>query len=161
MVGVMAGDDGNTTKLERLGRTLARALPPVALAMVTVAGGWAVGDAVLSGSPTSRSPSFVDSLLASSAVLAAARLAIIAAAAYVVASVAALVTRRQWPTRVGPVEVSAETSHLAAENTALREMLVGAEDRLEAMDERLSVTEEALDMMAGNVMSELDPDDQG
>lgn len=125
-----------------------RLFVPAALGVVGAAGLWAVVDAVLSGSPTPRDPGFVDSLLASSAVLAAARLAIIAAAAYIVASVGALAARRQWLARVGPLEVSAQASELDAENAELREMLASGEARVEALEGSLAKMEDAFDTIA-------------
>ena len=92
----MTGNDRRRRATEILAAALMRLLVPAALAVLGVAGVWAIGDTVLSGSPVPRNPGFLDSLFASGAVLAATRLAIIAAAAYVVASVAALVARRQW-----------------------------------------------------------------
>lgn len=133
----MVGDDHGRTAVKRLVAGLARLLVPAALTVLGLAGLWAVADAVLSSSPAPRDPGFVDSLLASSAVLAAARLAIIAAAAYVVASVAALVARRQWLTRVGPLEVSARVSDLESENALLRDMLMAAQARVDELDKEL------------------------
>ncbi len=141
----MATNGEARTTIERLGGVLGGLFVVPALVILFAAGLYAVGDAVLTGAPSSKNPGFVDGVLASGAVLAAVRLAIIAAAAYVVTSVAALMGRRQWLTRVGPVEVSARVLDLKAENTTLEEMLAGAEARIEDLDERLATTEDALD----------------
>jgi hypothetical protein len=141
----MATDDAVQTGTKSLSSLTRRPLVALSLVALCLAGAYAFGDALLAGAPSPKNPGFVDSLLASSAVLAAVRLAIIAAAAYVVTSVAALMGRRQWLTRVGPVEVSARVLDLKAENTTLEEMLTSAEARIEDLDERLATTEDALD----------------
>jgi hypothetical protein len=153
-VGDMATDGEGQTTIERLGSVLGRLLAVPALLVLFIAGLYAVGDAVLSSAPSPRNPGFVDSVLASGAVLAAVRLAIIAAAGYVVSSVVALVARRQWLTRVGPVEVSARVSDLEAENTVLRDALDSAEARVEDLDEGLAKTRGALDTALGNIGQE-------
>jgi hypothetical protein len=79
---------------------------PLAILLLAAAGIYAVGDAVLAPTPTPEHPGFVDAVLASRAVIAAIRLAIIFAGVFVVVSVVALIARRQWLTKVGPVEVS-------------------------------------------------------
>ncbi|HET7122405.1 MAG TPA: hypothetical protein VFI17_14280 [Solirubrobacterales bacterium] len=84
---------------------------------------YAIGDAVLAPTPVPAHPSFIDTVLASRAVVAAIRLAIIFAAAFVVASVVALTGRRQWLTRVGPVQVSERVSDLVDENERLKKSI--------------------------------------
>ncbi len=137
----MTGHDRRRRATEILAAALMRLLVPAALAVLGLAGVWAIGDTVLSGSPVPRNPGFLDSLFASGAVLAATRLAIIAAAAYVVASVAALVARRQWLARVGPVEVSAQVGDLESENALLRDMLMTAQARVDELDTKLAEEE--------------------
>jgi hypothetical protein len=137
----MTGHDGHRRQTEILAAALMRLLVPAALAVLGVASVWAIGDAVVSSSPVPRDPGFLDSLFASGPVLAAARLAIIAAAAYVVASVAALVARRQWLARVGPVEVSAQVGDLESENELLRDMLMTAQARVDEFDTKLAEEE--------------------
>lgn len=97
---------------------------PVALALLATA--YAIGDAVLAPAPAATSPSFVDTLLASRAVVAAIRVALISASGFVVASVIALAARRQWLTRVGPVRVS-EVAGFSDETEHLEALLVDAE----------------------------------
>jgi hypothetical protein len=89
--------------------------------------GLAIADAVLAPTPSSNHPDFIDTVLASRAVVAAIRLAIIFAAAFVVLSVVALVAERRWLRRVGPVEVSS----LDAENQQLKEELAIANRAIE------------------------------
>lgn len=50
----MAGDNQGAATTERLAGALARLLVPAALAVLGVAGAWAVGDAVLTGSPAPK-----------------------------------------------------------------------------------------------------------
>jgi hypothetical protein len=78
---------------------------PVKAALV-VAGGLVVGDAVLAPAPQPSDPGFIDTILASRAVVASVRLGVISAALFVLLSVVVLGTRGRWLTRVGPVEVS-------------------------------------------------------
>lgn len=78
----MTGHDRRRRATEILAAALMRLLVPAALAVLGLAGVWAIGDTVLSGSPVPRNPGFLDSLFASGAVLAATRLAIIAAAGW-------------------------------------------------------------------------------
>jgi hypothetical protein len=80
-------------------------------------------DAILAPTPVSKQPGFIDTVLASRAVIASLRIAIVFAATFLVLSVVALIASRQWLTRVGPVEVSAKVSGLAVENRILRERL--------------------------------------
>jgi hypothetical protein len=150
----MATSNEGQTRIEWLGSVMGRLLAVPTLLVLLVAGLYAIGDAVLSGAPSPKEPGFVDSLLASSAVLAALRLAIIAAASYIVISVVALVARRQWLTRVGPVEVSTQVSDLETENTLLRDMLASAEARVDDLEEKLATTDDALDRALGNIGQE-------
>jgi len=87
---------------------------------------YATGDALFAPRAAPKSPDFVDTLLASRAVIAAIRVAIVAASGFVVASIIALVARGQWLTRVGPVQVSDRFSDLKAENLELTEALLSA-----------------------------------
>jgi hypothetical protein len=82
------------------------------LPLFLIAGLYATGDTLLGRAPSSQESDFLGSLIASSMVRAALRVAMIAAAGYVVISVVALVGRRQWLTRVGSVEVSAQAGAL-------------------------------------------------
>lgn len=150
----MTADDQGTTTIERLSSALAGLFSLLALLVLFAAGIYAVGDAVLAAAPSPRDPGFVDGVLASSAVLAAVRLAIIAAAAYVVFSVVALVARRQWLTRVGPVEVSVRVSDLESEIAVLRDALDGAEGRADDLAEELAAAEDALDTVRDSIGQE-------
>lgn len=147
----MTTDRKDPAAVDRLRCALGPPLALAAIATLFVAGVFAVGDAVLTGAPTPESPGFVDSLLASRAVLAATRLAIIAAAAYIVASAAALVVRRQWLIRVGPVEASAWVSDLEAENAVLRDALDRAERKVGYLKEELAAAENVVDSTLGNI----------
>jgi hypothetical protein len=108
-----------------MGRRFTAAL----LVVLAAAAVYAAGDAILAPRPTPTSPGFVDTLLASRAVVAAIRVAIIAASCFVVASVVALTRKGRWLTRVGPAEVS-ELSDLGAENQQLKELLEVADNTI-------------------------------
>lgn len=114
--------------------------------------GYASVDATLTGGPASTDPDFIDLLLASDSVLAAVRMAIIAASTYLVLSVVALITRRQWLTRVGPVEVSEHVSEVLRENAALKRTLADVqqtsaqyEQELRQLTDRLAGGESTMD----------------
>jgi hypothetical protein len=102
-----------------LRKTLHGLAIPGALALC-LAAIYATGDAILAPAPISTSPGFLETILASRAVVSAVRIAVIAAAAFVVVSIVALISRRQWPTRIGPVHLSEDVSSLKAENQRLQ-----------------------------------------
>jgi hypothetical protein len=99
----------------------------------------AVGDAVFAPTPTSREPDFIDTILASKAVVAAIRIALVFAAAFVVLSVAAMAAQRRWLVRVGPVEVSGEVSDLDAGSHFLEKEIEEANRVIEDLEEKLRV----------------------
>ena len=97
----------------------------------------AITDAALAPAPTPKQPNFVDVFLASRAVVTAVRVAIIFVALFVVLSVIALIARRQWLTRVGPVEVSGEVSDLTAETQTLEKRLEAAHQIIDGLKQEL------------------------
>jgi hypothetical protein len=105
----------------------------------------AVADAILSPAPASKEPGFIGTVLASRAVVASIRIAILFAAAFVVLSVVALISRRQWLTRVGPVEVSAKVSDLAIERRQLKKKLRRAEETIAALEATAADTQQVID----------------
>jgi hypothetical protein len=62
----------------------------------------------------------------------------------VVISVFALVSRRQWLTRVGPVEVSEQVSDLSAENATLKDMLASERERTERLKNKLAAADDVV-----------------
>jgi hypothetical protein len=104
----------------------------------------AVGDAVLAPAPAPRQPDFIDTVLASRAVVVSIRIAIIFAALFLVLSVSALISRRQWLSRVGPVEVE-EVGDLQAENGGLEEWLADANDAIEVLEKTVAYTQQLID----------------
>ena len=99
----------------------------------------AVCDAALAPTPAPSQPDFIDAFLASRAVVVAVRIAIIFAAVFVALSVIALIVRRQWLTRVGPVEVSSEVSNLDAEIRLLDEEIKEANRVIEGLRQQLRI----------------------
>jgi hypothetical protein len=97
----------------------------------------AIGDAVLASTPTAKEPDFIDTILASKAVVAAIRITLIFAAFFVVLSVAALTVQRRWLVRVGPLEVSDRVSALDAENRRLEKEVEAAKRAIDALEQRL------------------------
>lgn len=122
-----APEDRSTT--ERLEKAVRSLLVAPTLLILAVAAVYAIGDAVFAATPSPKNPGFADSVLASRAVIAAVRIAIIAAAGYVVASIVALIGRRQWLTKVGPVEVSEQVFDIDTENAALKNRLKREQER--------------------------------
>lgn len=111
---------------------------PAAL-LFTAAGIYVVGDAVLAPTPVPEHPGFVDAVLASRAVMAAIRVAIVFAGVYVVVSVIALITRGQWLTRVGPVEVSERVVDADTEILRLERELRQDKETMDRLRQDLSV----------------------
>ncbi|HVD37627.1 MAG TPA: hypothetical protein VNC15_02210 [Solirubrobacterales bacterium] len=105
----------------------------------------AAADAVLAPTPASKEPGFIDAILASRAVIASVRIAIVFAAAFVVLSVVALISRRQWLTRVGPVEISGKVSDLAAEKRRLEKDLHVAEETISKLEAAAADTQQVID----------------
>lgn len=105
----------------------------------------ATTDAVLAPTPAPKQPDFIDTILASRAVVAAIRIAIVFAGIFVVLSVIALIARRQWLTRVGPLEVSDRVSELKAENQRLGRSLKYAEQAIGDLEQELAGTNQVLD----------------
>jgi hypothetical protein len=104
----------------------------------------AIADAVLSPTPPSTRPDFIDTIFASRAVVAAIRIAIVFAALFLVLSAAALITRRQWLARVGPVEVE-RVEVLGADNGDLEERVKEANRTIEDLEERVAYTQQLVD----------------
>jgi hypothetical protein len=105
----------------------------------------AIADAVLAPTPAPNHPDFIDTILASRAVVAAIRVTIVFAAGFIVLSVVALIARRQWVTRVGPVEVSDRVSDLNQENCRLNVSLKYARQDIERLEQELAVTDHFFD----------------
>ena len=105
----------------------------------------AIADAVLAPTPVPAQPDFIDTVLASRAVVAAIRVAIVFVAGFLVLSVVALVARRQWVTRVGPVEASDRVSDLNRENCRLNVSLKYARQDIERLEQELAMTDQFLD----------------
>lgn len=126
----MESGESTETRIERLCRRLGLTLTGPAVLVLSVAGIYAIGDAVFAPAPAPEQPGFVDTVLGSRAVVAAIRLAVIFAAAFVVASVMALIARGQWLTRVGPVQVAEPASTLRADEQRLEAVLGDAGETL-------------------------------
>ncbi len=109
----------------------------------------ASADAVLSPAPVPKQSNFIDTFLASKAVVVAIRIAVIFAALFVVLSVAALIVRRQWLTRVGPVEVSDRVFRLSAENQRLEECLADAYQTIENLERSAASSQRLIDREKG------------
>ena len=141
----MDGNENRNGALERVGYVLSVVLAGLALILLFVGGLYAMGDAVLSDIPVSENPGFVDTVLASRAVVAAIRIAIIFAAAYVVISAVWLIANRRFLIRVGPVQVSEQVSDIDAENRRLKESLENARETIDNLKQDLAETNYLLD----------------
>lgn len=119
----------------------------LALLVLAAAAAYAMGDAILAPTPIARSPGFVETVLASRAVVASVRIAVIFAAAYVVISAVWLIATRRFLVRVGPIHVSEPVSNLDAENEWLRGMLQSAGETIEDLQGELAATNEILTMI--------------
>ena len=99
----------------------------------------AMADAVLAPAPAPPQPDFIDTVLASKAVVAAIRIALVFAAAFVVFSVTAMAAQRRWLVRVGPLEVSGEVSDLDGENHLLEKEIEEAKRVIGDLEEKLRI----------------------
>lgn len=104
----------------------------------------AAADAVLAPTPASEEPGFIDTVLASRAVVASIRIAIVFAAAFVVISVVALISQRQWLARVGPVEVSEKVSDLAVDRQRLKKDLQEARETIAELQTAAADTQQVI-----------------
>jgi ABC-type multidrug transport system fused ATPase/permease subunit len=132
---------------ERWGERLGALLVGPTLLILFVAAVYAIGDAVFAPTPAPEQPGFIDTVLGSRAVVAAIRLAIIFAGIFIVVSVVALIARRQWLTRVGPVQVSEQVSDIDAENQRLKESLENARETIDNLKQDLAESNSLLDQM--------------
>jgi hypothetical protein len=133
MSGMACEEKRTGTSWEEWVEKLRLLLIPLALSVLFVAFVYAIGDATLAPMPSPGKPSSINTLLGSRAVVAAIRLAIISAAAFVVISVLALIKRRQWLIRVGPVEVSEQVSNFDADSQRLEHSLEEAEQTIDSL----------------------------
>lgn len=107
--------------------------------------GYGVGDVVFTPAPISRRAGFEELVLGSPTVVAAIRVALIFAAGFFVVSVVALMVRRQWLVRVGPVEVSERVANLAIEGERIEESLENAMQTIDSLRYELAVSNSLLD----------------
>lgn len=107
-----------------------------------------ITDAVLAPAPLPKQRDFIDILFASKAVVVAIRIAVVFAAIFIALSVVALIARRQWLTRVGPVEVE-EMSGLDAENRQLQGKLEAAQEAVDVLEGRAAYTQRVVDKREG------------
>ena len=105
----------------------------------------AISDAVLAPAPGPEQPGFIDTVLASRAVVAAIRISIVFAALFVALSVVALIVQRRWLARVGPVEVSEELPVLIAENNSLKRKLAAERQIIENLESRVAYSQQLVD----------------
>jgi hypothetical protein len=105
----------------------------------------AAADATLAPVPASKEPGFIDTILASRAVIAAIRIAIVFAAAFLVLSVIALIASRRWLARVGPVEVSAKVPDITVEKRDLEERLDEARAAIARLESNAADAQQVID----------------
>jgi uncharacterized protein YlxW (UPF0749 family) len=107
--------------------------------------GLAISDAVLAPTPAPHQPSFIDTILARRAAVAAIRIAIVFAAGFLVLLVIALARQRRWLTRVGPVEVSEEVVDLRKEIQRFEKKLKAADEAIEALESTAAYSQQLVD----------------
>lgn len=94
--------------------------------------------------PTKANPGFIDTIFASKIVIVASRVAVLFIAAYAVISVVGLIARRQFLTRVGPLQVSDSVARLDQEAEFLRSMLSDAQQTIDLLERRLADSDQEL-----------------
>jgi len=141
-------DEGKPeSRIESWGERLGVLLIVPTLLVLFAAAIYAIGDAVFAPTPVPQQPGFIDTVLASRAVVAAIRLAIISAGVFIVLSVVALIAKRQWLVRVGPVQVSEQVSDLDSENQRLKESLENARETIDNLKGDLAESNILLDQI--------------
>ncbi|HET7508500.1 MAG TPA: hypothetical protein VFJ53_09090 [Solirubrobacterales bacterium] len=115
---------------------------------------YGVADIVLTPTPVSGQAGFEDLVLGSSTVVIAVRVAAIFAAAFFVVSVVALVVRRQWLVRVGPVEVLDQVADLDLEKRRVEESLENAMQTIDSLRYELVLS----DLLLNRAVSESEKD---
>ena len=131
-------------RFERWCQRVGRLFAVPALLVLFVAGAFAIGDAVLAPAPAPDDPAFVDTVLGSRAVVAAIRLAVIFAGAFVVVSVVALISQRQWLTKVGPVQVSERVTTVGVVSQRLRGVLAQSDGEMDKLRQEIAVIDKLL-----------------
>jgi hypothetical protein len=134
-------------RFERWVQRLAVVLGVPTLLVLFVAAIFAIGDAVLAPAPTPYHPGFVDTVLGSRAVVAAIRLAVIFAGIYVVVSVGALMARRQWLIKVGPLEVSERVSEMRGDIRRVEGLLEKTDETVDSMRQAVGSVDSLLERM--------------
>ncbi|MDQ2630367.1 MAG: hypothetical protein M3Y75_05260 [Actinomycetota bacterium] len=119
----------------------------VAWIVLILAVSLAIADALLAPAPAPEQPDFIDTVLASRAVVVSIRIAVVFAALFLVLSVAALIIRRQWLARVGPVEVEKVVA-LDVDSEDLEGRMKDANQAIEALEERVAHTHQLIDREA-------------
>lgn len=122
--------------------------------ILLAAGAYGAGDAIFTPPPIPRQPGFVDLVLESRTVIAAIRVAVVFAAAFFVVSVVALMARRQWLVRVGPVEVSDQVADLDLEKQRVEESLENAMQTIDSLRYELVLS----DLLLDRAVSDLEKD---
>jgi hypothetical protein len=106
---------------------------------------YGVCDVLFTPVPIARRAGLEELVLGSPTVVAAIRVAVIFAAAFFVVSVVALVARRQWLVRIGPVEVSERVANLAIEGDRIEESLENAMQTIDSLRYELAMSNTLLD----------------
>jgi hypothetical protein len=132
---------------ERLGTRLGQIMVLPILLLLATGTVYAVVDAVTANRPEPQNPTFLDTIIASDAVVAAIRIGVIAAAAFVVISVFALIGRRQWLTGFGPVRAEESVSELNAAYQLQTVQLYEAQQIIDDLEQRLNTTTELLNSL--------------
>jgi hypothetical protein len=138
---------------DHIDRWIGRLEVPLALTgglILLTALAYGVGDVVLTPAPIARRAGLEELVLGSPTVVAAIRIAVIFAAVFFVVSVVALMVRRQWLVRVGPVEVSERVSDFGLEKQRIEESLESAMQTIDSLRYELAVSNSLLDRAMEN-----------
>jgi hypothetical protein len=147
---------------ERFGEFLGNLLVIPALLLLLGGVGYAIVDAISADRPEPADPDFLDTIIASDAVVAAIRIGVIAAAAFVVISVVALVARRQWLTGFGPIRVGQSVEELNAAYQVRTAQLYEAQQTIDELEEELDATTNLLNaVLEGDTISDPESEETG
>jgi uncharacterized coiled-coil protein SlyX len=106
--------------------------------------------------PSTKNPSFVDNIFDSRVVILVVRVALMFAAGYVVISVVGLIVGRRWLAELGPFKASEPIARLDRSTEALETDLADALETVEALEERLVESDDALGRARSAIAALLD-----
>jgi hypothetical protein len=101
-------------------------------------------------------PSFIDTIFASRTIVGAARIVVLFGGAYIVASVVVLISRGQFLTKVGPIEVSESVAGITRDRDFLAQQLGAARETIDVLEQHLIETNAGFEETSTTLTQALD-----